>query len=439
MSKKIVICCDGTNNEPVKGASTNVWRLFCASVEDAGQVKWYDAGVGTTPRMTKPSVGKFIGALLKSVVTFQWWKAAGAIAGHIVGSKVDWDRVKDLAAGVTLRENVWDAYRYLMSVYEPGDKVYLFGFSRGAFTARVLAGMIHGVGVLKRGRENLLPYAWDAYLGLKSEVRPGRMRKLYLTLFGDSKAEEAKAKAEFVKFKERVAEFKASASHQATVGFVGVWDTVSSVGMYNMNDTFPFTLNNPSVERLRHAVSIDERRAGFRTNLFTADETPQTDGAPRVKNVWFPGAHCDVGGGYDWPGESGLAMRAMEWMAEEARVAGMHVDGARMADYHAQCPPNALGKAHDELAQSLGWKFMELLPAYRYDWAKEVKEWRWRPKKPRDVVERPAKKSEEEKKARLHASVFERVQGDASYRPENLGPAFDMDALRSRFQEETRA
>ncbi len=437
MSKNIVICCDGTNNEPVKGASTNVWRLFCASMEDAGQVKWYDAGVGTTPRMTKPSVGKFIGSLLKSVVTFQWWKAAGAIGRYIIGSKVDWDRVKDLAAGVTLRENVWDAYRYLMSVYEPGDKVFLFGFSRGAFTARVLAGMIHGVGVLKRGRENLLPYAWDAYLGLKSEVRPGRVEKLYLTLFGDLTAEEATAKAEFAKFRERVAEFKANACHQATAGFVGVWDTVSSVGMYNMNDTFPFTLNNPSVERLRHAVSIDERRAGFRTNLFTADETPQTDGAPRVKNVWFPGAHCDVGGGYEWPSESGLAMGAMEWMAKEARVAGLRVDEVRMAEYRAQCPPDSLGNAHDEIAQSCGWKFMELLPAYRFVWAKGAKEWRWRPKKPRDVVDRLADRSEG--KARLHASVFERVQGDASYRPENLGPDFDMDALRSRFQEETRA
>jgi uncharacterized protein (DUF2235 family) len=116
------------------------------------------------------------------------------------------------------------------------------------------------------------------------------------------------------------------------VAFLGPWDTVRSVGMYNWNQSFAYTFENDGVAIVRHAVALDERRAAFRSNAFKADSTPlphQKD-RPRVMNVWFPGVHSDIGGGYAWPEESGLAMISFQWMVREAEKAGLFVDDAKM-------------------------------------------------------------------------------------------------------------
>jgi len=174
--------------------------------------------------------------------------------------------------------------------------------------------------------------------------------------------------------------------------------------MYNMNQSFPFTFENPSVAIVRHAVSLDEQRAAFRSNVFKADATPLANGRARVMNVWFPGVHSDVGGGYPWA-DSGLAMLAFEWMVREAKQAGLLVDDVKMAALLQECPPDAKAKIHESLAGA--WKAIEYLPARRFDWEKKKTIWRYQPNKPRTMVESPI----------LHRSVIDRFNAGLDYHP----------------------
>jgi uncharacterized protein (DUF2235 family) len=104
--------------------------------------------------------------------------------------------------------------------------------------------------------------------------------------------------------------------------FVGVWDTVSSVGWFSNPISLPYTANNHDIAIGRHAVAIDERRTFFRSNLWQRSADAQQAGPKDMKQVWFPGVHCDVGGGYPDP-ESGLSKIALQWMIEEASQAGL--------------------------------------------------------------------------------------------------------------------
>jgi len=288
---------------------------------------------------------------------------------------------------------VMDAYRYLMATYEEGDKVFLFGFSRGAFTVRVLAGMLHGVGLLHAGTENMLPYVWELYRGI--------------WIVGDDASPSEKAAA--VQHALDTEVMRRSFTRPCPVAFLGVWDTVGSVGMYNMNQSFAFSFDNPSVAIVRHAVSLDERRAGFRSNVFKADATPLADGKARVMNVWFPGVHSDIGGGYPWA-NSGLAMLAFEWIVREAKQAGLLVDEAKVKALLKGCPPDATAKIHESLTGA--WKAMEYLPARRFDWKLKKTIWRYQPNKPRTMVESPF----------LHRSVINRINAGLGYDPKSLKP-----------------
>jgi len=198
-----------------------------------------------------------------------------------------------LMFGNGLFDNISDAYKFLMLNYEPADKVYLFGFSRGAYAVRAVAALLHSVGLLHRDTESLLPYGlryWQSDFGPQS---PGGAT---------------------------CAEFKATLAQLCPVHFIGVWDTVSSVGYINNFRTFPHTAHNPEVAHVRHAVSIDERRSTFRQNLMSP-VSPAQD----VKNVYFAGVHSDVGGGYP-PTESGLAKLAFQWLMREAGRCGLDID-----------------------------------------------------------------------------------------------------------------
>ena len=137
--KNIIICCDGTNNQ-FSGYHTNVIRTFKVAVGPPDQASYYDPGVGTQP--------------LTGWVTKlgEWWSI-------IIG----------LAFGAGLTADIEEAYKYLMKVYEPGDQVFLFGFSRGAFTVRALAGMLHAVGLLYPNSDQLVPYATTYWRGYKKK------------------------------------------------------------------------------------------------------------------------------------------------------------------------------------------------------------------------------------------------------------------------------
>ncbi len=210
-----------------------------------------------------------------------------------------------LAFGYGISDNIADAYQFLMRNFEPGDRVYVFGFSRGAYTARALCGMLHVVGLLTKGNEGLIPYA----------IRMIKRKKIDFGVAAD---------------------FKTTFSRECKAHFVGVWDTVSSLGWVYDAVHFPFTraTKNPDFHIVRHAISIDERRAFFRQNLFGEPHDPQQD----IKEVWFAGVHSDVGGSYA-EAESGLSKIALRWMLCEAELAGLTVDPRRKVDILGGKPP----------------------------------------------------------------------------------------------------
>jgi uncharacterized protein (DUF2235 family) len=280
MPRNIIICCDGTNNE-FGPKNTNVVRLIQALDRNPRKQRmYYDPGLGTLP---EPGV----------------WTSFGKEISKLFG----------LAFGSGLSWKVGEAYSYLMNFWEPGDSVYVFGFSRGAYTARVLAGLLHQLGLLPRGNQNLVPYLMRLFRGARS----GGIDSHYWRLCDD--------------FRRTFSRLVPGAGDERrfTVHFLGLWDTVSSVGWAWDPVRYPFTTHNPSVEVIRHAVSIDERRAFFRQNLM--EKTGDQD----LTEAWFPGVHCDVGGGYAYNEEErGLWWMPFEWILVEAGKAGLLVNKKRM-------------------------------------------------------------------------------------------------------------
>jgi uncharacterized protein (DUF2235 family) len=282
MAKNIVVCCDGTHNE-FTSVNTNVVNLYKALIRSPGQIAYYHPGVGT------------MGARSALTRVGRWWT-----------------KILGLAFGYGLSDNIADAYQFLMRNFEPGDAVYVFGFSRGAYTARVLCGMLRIVGLLTQGNEGLIPYA----------IRMIKNKHIDFRVAAD---------------------FKKTFSRECKPHFVGVWDTVSSVGWIYNTAHFPFTkiTHNPDIAIVRHAISIDEHRAFFRQNLFGEPEDPKQD----VKEVWFAGVHCDVGGGYA-EDQSQLAKMALRWMLAEAEFAGLIIDPQRKSDILGPRAPNAAPDPH---------------------------------------------------------------------------------------------
>lgn len=323
MPKNVVVCCDGTANEFARNR-TNVLKLYSALVHDTPeQVVYYHPGIGTMEPF---------GALSPFTRKFA--------------------RLLGMAVGYGLANDVRDAYVFLMQTYEPGDCIYLFGFSRGAFTARAVASLIRMYGMIRKGNEALVPYAIRMQMGIDR-----------------SGADRPAASANF----ELAAEFKRTMScANPRIRFVGVWDTVSSVGWVENPLHLAYEANNPDIEIGRHAVSIDERRAFFRSHLWQVPRDPAAAHGPRdLKQVWFPGVHCDVGGGYA-EDESGLSKYALEWMLEEAKGAGLIVDPVREAEVlglsgggYVPARPDAC--MHESLQGA--WNIAEFIPKRHWNWS----------------------------------------------------------------------
>ena len=273
--KNIVVCSDGTANE-FGDINTNVVHTYDLAIKDEEQIAFYDPGVGTGGwEYDESTLG------LKSLA--------------------------DQATGHGLQKNVEDAYRYLMTCYEKGDHIYLFGFSRGAFTARSLAGMLYKVGLLRKGHENLLEYA----------------SKLYNTSPDPHNDEIA-------------ADFKNTFSRSCPIYFIGVWDTVDSRVM-NAGKRFADPTLNPDISFAYHALAIDEHRKDFPPCLWTEKPTA----GQTVEQVWFPGVHADIGGGYK---ERGLANITLRWILNKAVACGMKLDIDRMQRKFRMSPR---GKIHE--------------------------------------------------------------------------------------------
>jgi uncharacterized protein (DUF2235 family) len=319
--RNIVVCCDGTSNQ-FSTDLTNVAKLTYALVKDSErQFVYYQPGLGTR---AAPGFPLPIGNAL----------ARGA----------------GLAFGYGIKDDIRDAYLYIMNQWRPGDRLFLFGFSRGAYTVRALASLIHSYGVTMPGNEALVPYAirmlWKM-AGAKGDKFGG---------------EEALAN----RYRDSLA------FADCPIHFMGVWDTVSSVGWIGSPLSLPYTRSNPSITHVRHAVSIDEHRAFFRTNLFVPAKNQD------LVQVWFPGDHCDVGGGH-LEHDSGLSKYALDWMIAEAEKCGLIIDeDRRKALVHGRdgefWPESPEATLHEKIPWY--WKIAEVVPKRHWNGDAGQEEWR---------------------------------------------------------------
>jgi uncharacterized protein (DUF2235 family) len=293
MPKHVVVCCDGTWNTPDElrdgvAEPTNVAKLALAVItgEGSGQVVFYEPGVGTTPD----------------------------------------DRVLGGAFGYGLSANIRNAYRFLARTYEPGDDLYLFGFSRGAYTARSLAGLIRNCGILRPEHVDQVDEAFAFYRDRTSHTHPSSIAsQLFRRMYAQDSDE---------------------------IHFIGVWDTVGALGIpdrlpgwdrlaevftgWERLWGFHDTRLSSHVRHACHALAIDEQRTAFRPTLWTQD--PAAVGQT-LEQVWFAGVHSEVGGGSH--GGAALSDIALTWMAQRAQSFGLLVDLARLEDP----APAGLGKA----------------------------------------------------------------------------------------------
>jgi uncharacterized protein (DUF2235 family) len=296
MSKNLVICLDGTAAQPRAGVNTNVVRLY--SMLDLSdpqkQVAYYDPGVGTF-----------------------------AAAGAWTPLARWWSRMMGMAFGAGLKQNLGEAYTWLMQHWEAGDQVYVFGFSRGAYNARALVGMLRTIGLFRPGSENLVPYAVSAYSGELDDMH----------LMAEVFAQRVDGDRTTV-----------------PVRYLGVWDTVKAAGILRGSITWPYTRQLPNAQRIRHALSLDERRRPFREYLI--DDPDDT----RREEVWFAGIHSDVGGTYADDDE--LSTIALTWVTEAAVAEGLIVRTRKMAAECAVSEASAQGAAHRNGAvwALLGWR-----------------------------------------------------------------------------------
>jgi len=352
--KDLVLCLDGTGNE-FGDSNSNVVKLYATLVQSERQVCYYHPGLGTRG---DPNALTRMAKL--------WTQGLG------------------LAFGYGLSRDLTDAYSFIMAEYESGDRLFVFGFSRGAYTARALCGMLHMFGLLRRRQEVLIHYM------IRMQRKAAEDETFHIA-----------------------SRFKATFSTECPIHFLGLWDTVKSVGWINSPVKIPYTQNNPAIQIARHAISIDERRAFYRQHLL-GDALPGQD----VREVWFAGVHSDVGGSYP-ESDSGLSKVPLQWMLEEARAAGLSLDKGKVREVLGETDPDyarpdAAAPLHTSL-HGFWWWALEFFPKPREvqnPGRKWVKEWELPMAKPRSV---PAN-------AVVHPSVDERRKCVPEYRPVNLPP-----------------
>jgi uncharacterized protein (DUF2235 family) len=397
MGKNIVICCDGTGNE-VEGNLSNVLKLFRILRKDADQRVYYNPGIGT------------------------------------IGTNDAWTKITqntksvfELATGYGLDDEILGAYRFVAENHAPDDRLFLFGFSRGAYTARALAAFIHMVGLLHPDQLNIANYALSAYKKTSetSDFHP-------VWQFG-----------------------RVAYARPVTIDFLGVWDTVASMIVPRWDrgipiptlQMLPYTRRNSSVKVFRHAKAIDERRRFFRLNRwqdpqdFIADPFhPQNTTPQDIKQVWFAGVHADIGGGYPET-SSGLSKYPLNWMIDEAVKYGLNiVDKTRdhialgqngPDDREKFVAPDPAATLHDSM--TVAWKPLEWLPKQT-----KYEEWKWRLKldglyipdsepRPFKLVDPFLKDEIEKPTPRVHQSVADRIRLVPDYRPPNLAPEHDIE------------
>jgi uncharacterized protein (DUF2235 family) len=378
MTRTLVVCSDGTGNS-LDQRSSNVSALIGRlALHRDRQIVIYDQGIGTgaDPDGAVEKLQK--GAAARGELFVQ-----EAAPGE--GFRAGWDRLRRQATGHGLKENVGQLYLALAREYAPGDRVFLFGFSRGAFTVRALAGLLYRCGLPRPGDDGGTRFeqAWSLF---------GQMRP----------AGEVAARIEALR----------RLNQDCPVHFLGVWDTVKSYGGL-VPVRLPHLRHNPDVRHVRHALALDERRAWFAPTTWGGlddDREPlramsRLDPAVRrrildqdVLEVWFRGAHSDIGGG----GEQGMsddALRAeiaadapdrtddehaatariaLRWMTSEAAAVegGLALNPSGVALLEEGDPPSP-PDVHPSMTP--GWRALEQVPRLEIDnarqWPARVPAW----------------------------------------------------------------
>jgi uncharacterized protein (DUF2235 family) len=272
MAKRLVLCCDGTWNRPDETregipAPTNVAKIEMAVARQDGpgtqQLVHYEEGVGTQR----------------------------------------FERIRGGAFGYGLTRNILNCYRWLVENYEPGDELFFFGFSRGAYTARSTVGLVRNAGILEHQHIDQIKAAYRLYRDPDKEKEP---RGIAATIF------------------------RRQFSHpDTTIRFIGVWDTVGALGIPIDGKRLPLLTNHWTFHDVTlsskvlfayHALAIDEKRGPFKPALWEKKEDVP---GQTVEQVWFAGVHSDVGGGYADPSLSEIPLL---WMVDKARGCGLEFD-----------------------------------------------------------------------------------------------------------------
>ncbi|KAF9892007.1 hypothetical protein FE257_002971 [Aspergillus nanangensis] len=513
--KEFVLCFDGTGNKfHGDDSDSNVLKVFrMLDRSGCNQYHYYQPGIGT-------------------------YVTSGSLSsnGKVQRMKSAYLKAKDSAIGSTFAEHVMGGYKFLMRYYSPGDRIYFFGFSRGAYVARFLAEMLDYVGLLEMGNEELVRFAWKTFA--KWQQRRSNTK------------DYPKEKEEQWKY---MRSFRETFSRPVTqIQFLGLFDTVNSVPRFEnawmQRSKFPYTAKT-SARVIRHAVGIDERRAKFRQDLISevkppsaahhksrlrqhlerhhvhvphhhdhhaeqqsvdlkysvyrparyprqrgthgkrhqvhpeaesrvtsvdasaqapssqdaasnatsnSDDDEEGDKPQDIEEVWFPGCHADIGGG--WKLDDGefvaLSHAPLVWMVQEAQHAGLRFNPFQMEHFNCLSDESTSsyggtinassengsddstqsrfhqalrrsstdGKMHDCLQMGQGlppmsvlsWKMMEWLPFRRMD-LQDNGSWkpiRW-PLPRGEVRDIP-------REAQIHVSALRRMEANPEYRPGNL-------------------
>lgn len=325
--KRIVVCADGTWNKPDqedrgKRKPSNVVKtargLLPRASDGVAQIAYYHDGVGTNWGLDKIAGGGF---------------------------------------GVGLSANIVNAYQFLVLNYEPGDDIFLFGFSRGAYTVRSLAGLLDRIGVLPKDHAFYIP---DGY-------------KLYRDRQADDEIDAFRTE---------------HGCREGAIKFVGVWDTVGALGIpiglfksFNKKYRFHQVGLSKNIDNAYHALAIDERRRPFQPSLWSLP-----DGSPQMlEQAWFPGVHSNIGGGYS---KDGLANAALHWIKEKAANHNLEFDESFLGHYRPW--------HKHELRDSMTWAYRLLIPKWR-------------------TIGAMTNGNES-----VHESAYRRLDGVEDYKPKNL-------------------
>lgn len=337
MNRRLVLCLDGTWNSYKD--HTNVSRLHALTPNLPGgagvteeQIKYYDEGVGN---------GSF-------------------------------DRIGGGLLGMGLSKNICQAYAWLVRNYLDGDQTFIFGFSRGAYTARSLAGLIARCGIARLARR----------------IDPDAMAERAYGIYRGSATDNSEAQA-----------FRNNESREVRIDFLGVWDTVGALGAPSLKfaEKFHNTGLCANVANAYHAIAIDEHRAAYDVVLWT-----DNPGNARMEQRWFPGAHANVGGGYE---DDLLPDLSLKWMLNKACDCGLYL-GQR--NNEPITPDDALPLDRSEYRSPVRDSYREFaLGAYA------ALPWVHRHFRP---IGNTLCES-------VDASVFKKLEYDPDYRPTNLAHA----------------